>query len=75
MKIFEEFISKKLHLKNRIVMAPMTRSMCPEKIPTDNVSEYYTKRAAGGVGLIITEGVNLSTHSSQGYRFSSVGGG
>ena len=45
-------------LRNRIVMAPMTRSMSPGKVPGDDVAAYYRRRAAGGTGLIITEGTN-----------------
>ncbi len=45
-----------LRLPNRFVMAPMTRMFSPGGVPGDDVVEYYRKRAAGGVGLIITEG-------------------
>lgn len=45
-------------LRNRVVMAPMTRSMSPGKVPGDDVAAYYRRRAAGGTGLIITEGTN-----------------
>lgn len=37
-------------------MAPMTREFAPEGVPTDEIKAYYTSRAAGGTGLIITEG-------------------
>ncbi|NMO01939.1 NADH:flavin oxidoreductase [Gordonia sp. TBRC 11910] len=50
------FTSRNLTLRNRIVMAPMTRMFSPGGVPGDDVAEYYRKRAAGGVGLIITEG-------------------
>ncbi|MFV0643241.1 MAG: 12-oxophytodienoate reductase [Sphingomonadaceae bacterium] len=46
----------RLHLRNRIVMAPMTRELCPQGIPGDDVAAYYARRAKGGTGLIITEG-------------------
>jgi 2,4-dienoyl-CoA reductase-like NADH-dependent reductase (Old Yellow Enzyme family) len=45
-----------LTLPNRVVMAPMTRSFSPGGVPGANVAEYYARRAAGGTGLIITEG-------------------
>ncbi|WP_370173648.1 alkene reductase [Leeuwenhoekiella palythoae] len=47
-------------LKNRVVMAPMTRSRAdnPENAPTDMHVEYYTQRASAG--LIITEGSQVS---------------
>ena len=41
-------------LKNRIVMAPMTRSRAIGNTPNDLMAEYYAQRA--GAGLIITEG-------------------
>lgn len=49
------------HLKNRVVMAPMTRSRAnnPELKPTEDLHvPYYTQRA--GAGLIITEGAPVS---------------
>ena len=47
-------------LKNRIVMAPMTRSRADndKKVPTKMHVEYYTQRA--GAGLIISEGSQVS---------------
>lgn len=49
-----------LLLKNRIVMAPMTRSRSnnKENIPTDLQVTYYKQRASAG--LIITEGSQIS---------------
>jgi 2,4-dienoyl-CoA reductase-like NADH-dependent reductase (Old Yellow Enzyme family) len=46
-----------LTIANRIVMAPMTRGMSPGGVPGENVAAYYRRRAEGGCGLIITEGV------------------
>ncbi len=54
--LFKPFSYGNLNLSNRVVMAPMTRQMSPGNIPSDAVVEYYRRRAAGGVGLIITEG-------------------
>ena len=54
--LFQPFSLKGLTLPNRIVMAPMTRSFSPEGVPGADVAEYYRKRAAGGVGLILSEG-------------------
>ncbi|MDM0071435.1 12-oxophytodienoate reductase [Variovorax sp. J31P207] len=48
-----------LELKNRIVMAPMTRSLSPGGVPGADVAAYYRKRAEGGVGLIVTEGTSV----------------
>jgi 2,4-dienoyl-CoA reductase-like NADH-dependent reductase (Old Yellow Enzyme family) len=54
--LFRPFQLKGLTVKNRIVMAPMTRSHSPGGIPGPNVAAYYRRRTEGGVGLIITEG-------------------
>ncbi|TDL68653.1 NADH:flavin oxidoreductase [Paenibacillus amylolyticus] len=62
--LFKPFTSDKLTLSNRIVMAPMTRGFSPEGVPGPEVAEYYRRRAAGGVGLIITEGTGINHSSS-----------
>ena len=54
--LFEPFRVKSLALKNRIVMAPMTRSFSPQGVPGGNVAAYYRRRAEGDVGLILSEG-------------------
>lgn len=54
--LFQPFTLKSLKLANRIVMAPMTRSFSPGGVPTAEVAEYYRKRAAAAVGLIVSEG-------------------
>lgn len=46
-----------LHLPNRVVMAPMTRYRSPNGAPDAQVASYYARRAASGLGLIVTEGV------------------
>ncbi|WP_372760476.1 NADH:flavin oxidoreductase [Litorivivens sp.] len=56
-----------LTLKNRIVMAPMTRNMSPGNIPGPQSLEYYRRRAEGGVGLIITEGTCINHIAANGY--------
>ncbi|MFT7596111.1 MAG: 2,4-dienoyl-CoA reductase-like NADH-dependent reductase (Old Yellow Enzyme family) [Paracoccaceae bacterium] len=46
-----------LKLKNRLVMAPLTRQVAElDGTPTDEMAAYYARRARGGVGLIISEG-------------------
>ncbi|PPJ04071.1 12-oxophytodienoate reductase [Nocardia nova] len=54
-----------LTIPNRIVMAPMTRMFSPGGIPGDDVRSYYARRAAAGVGLIVTEGTYVG-HASAG---------
>jgi 2,4-dienoyl-CoA reductase-like NADH-dependent reductase (Old Yellow Enzyme family) len=57
--LFTPFTLGQLYLPNRIVMAPMTRQRSPGGVPGADVAHYYARRAAGGVGLILTEGVTI----------------
>ncbi|BBZ36309.1 NADH:flavin oxidoreductase [Mycolicibacterium confluentis] len=57
--LFQPFTVGSLTVPNRFAMAPMTRQASPDGVPGPDVAEYYRRRAAGGVGLIITEGVRL----------------
>jgi N-ethylmaleimide reductase len=57
-KLFDTFDLSGITLKNRVVMAPMTRSRCPGNIPGKLVARYYGQRAEAG--LIITEGTSPS---------------
>jgi 2,4-dienoyl-CoA reductase-like NADH-dependent reductase (Old Yellow Enzyme family) len=62
--LFSPFKLKSLDIKNRIVMAPMTRSFSPDGVPTAEVAAYYRKRAEGEVGLILSEGTVINRVSS-----------
>ncbi|MGD0190154.1 MAG: NADH:flavin oxidoreductase [Rhizomicrobium sp.] len=62
--LFQPFRLKSLSLPNRIVMAPMTRSKSPGQIPGEDVAAYYGRRAATGVGLILTEGTSPEHRSA-----------
>lgn len=58
-------LGEDLKLSNRIVMAPMTRSMASEQlVPTEAMAEYYGRRA--DTGLIIAEATIISP-MAQGY--------
>lgn len=63
--LFQPFKLKSLTLENRVVMAPMTRSFSPNGVPGDDVAEYYRRRAAGGVGLILSEGAVIDRPASR----------
>ncbi len=54
--LFDPIALGTLKLRNRIVMSPMTRGFCPAGVPTKDVLDYYRRRAAADVGLIVTEG-------------------
>ncbi len=62
--LFKPFNLKSLSIKNRIVMAPMTRAFSPNGVPTAEVANYYTKRAEGEVGLILSEGTVINRVSA-----------
>lgn len=47
-----------MEIRNRVVMAPMTRSRCPGNVPGDLVATYYGQRSEAG--LIVTEGTSPS---------------
>ena len=58
--LFDTYSNGSVTLKNRIVMAPMTRCRCDHRdaVPNESVAEYYRQRATAG--LIISEGVPVS---------------
>jgi 2,4-dienoyl-CoA reductase-like NADH-dependent reductase (Old Yellow Enzyme family) len=62
--LFQSFTFKGLTLPNRLVMAPMTRSKSPGGVATEAVAAYYARRAAGEIGLIITEGTGVDRPAS-----------
>lgn len=68
--LLQSYIMGDLTLKNRVIMAPMTRSRADNKemAPTDMHTEYYTQRA--GAGLIITEGSQVS-QEAEGYIYTA----
>jgi N-ethylmaleimide reductase len=57
-KLFTKYTLGSIELKNRIIMAPMTRCRAIGNIPNDLIAAYYEQRA--GAGLIITEGTSPS---------------
>ncbi|MCL2525253.1 MAG: alkene reductase [Betaproteobacteria bacterium] len=56
--LFTPLTLGKLQLRNRVVMAPMTRSRAEGNVPNALMEKYYRQRA--DAGLIITEGVSPS---------------
>ena len=59
--LFSEFELGDLRLKNRLVMAPLTRSRATDNLPNALMVEYYSQRAEAG--LIITEGTAPSPNA------------
>lgn len=64
--LFTPFSLRNLTVANRFAMAPMTRSRSPDGIPGRPVLDYYRRRAEGGVGLIVTEGIGVDHPASLG---------
>lgn len=59
-----------LELKNRVVMAPMTRSRTPSTVPTPSMATYYAQRA--GAGLILTEATQVSIQGTGAYATPGI---
>ncbi|MBU0696605.1 MAG: alkene reductase [Bacteroidetes bacterium] len=57
-QLFENYKLGNIKLKNKAVMAPMTRSRAIDNIPNALMAEYYGQRS--GSGLIVTEGTSPS---------------
>jgi len=62
--LFTPLAIRNLTLANRIVMSPMTRYFSPGGVPGEDVAAYYRRRAEGGAGLIVTEGVGVDHPSA-----------
>ncbi len=57
--LFEAIQMGELSLKNRVVMAPLTRCRASEgRVPNALMAEYYAQRASAG--LIITEATSVT---------------
>lgn len=55
-----------LNLRNRVVMASLTRNRsAPDTVPNDYNLEYYTQRAQGGAGLILSEGTLIAPQGTE----------
>ena len=66
--LFRPFTMGNLQLKNRIIMAPMTRQFSPGNVPNSKNIAYYERRAHYDVGLIITEGTCVGHKAASGYE-------
>lgn len=63
--LFSPFSYKNLQLNNRVVMAPMTRAQSDNGVPTELIANYYARRAASDVGLILSEGTVINRPASK----------
>ncbi|WP_258128532.1 NADH:flavin oxidoreductase [Achromobacter anxifer] len=63
-------LDRGLNLANRLAVAPMTRvSATADGRATPQMADYYAAYAAGGFGLVITEGIYTDKAHAQGYLF------
>jgi 2,4-dienoyl-CoA reductase-like NADH-dependent reductase (Old Yellow Enzyme family) len=62
--LFTPFKLGNVTLPNRIVMPAMGLSRCDDGIPGEAHADYYARRAQGGTGLVLTEGVYIDHPSS-----------
>ena len=70
--LFQSGRLNRLTLKNRIMVAPMTRiSASVDGVPGDRMKHYYERFARGGFGTIITEGLYIDEAWSQTYAFQA----
>jgi 2,4-dienoyl-CoA reductase-like NADH-dependent reductase (Old Yellow Enzyme family) len=64
--LFQPIDIESCRIANRVVMAPMTRNFAESGVVSELAVDYYRRRAAGGVGLILTEGVAVNAEGSPG---------
>ncbi|MBM9603024.1 oxidoreductase [Desulfopila inferna] len=66
--IFSPFTIKGFTFKNRLGVAPMTRTSADEaSIPRQDVLDFLVRRARNGAGLVYTEALVTDYESAQGY--------
>lgn len=58
--LFRPFYHRKLALRSRLVMAPLPRLFAVDGVPTTEMLNYYTRRAAHMLGLVVTEPVAVN---------------
>ncbi|WP_079477559.1 NADH:flavin oxidoreductase [Halobacillus salinus] len=67
--LFSNGSIKSANLKNRYIVAPMTRiSAEADGRSNDTMKDYYERFAKGGFGAVITEGIYPDEKYSQGYN-------
>ncbi|MCQ6957045.1 NADH:flavin oxidoreductase [Mucilaginibacter aquariorum] len=65
--LFSPFTYKNLTLKNRIIMPPMTRKHSPDGQPSEDMANYYARRAADA-GMILSESTAINRPASKHYK-------
>ena len=63
-----------MHLKNRMVMSPMTTAYCnDDQTPSQRLIDHFEARAKGGVGLITLELVTVAVEHPYMHRSMTLG--
>ncbi|MBF0532188.1 MAG: NADH:flavin oxidoreductase [Candidatus Omnitrophica bacterium] len=66
--LFSEFRIKNITFKNRLGVAPMTRtSSSADGIPRQDVLDFLVRRAKNGAAIVYTEAIVTDYESAQGY--------
>ncbi len=65
-ELLKPFSYGNFYSKNRIVMSAMTRGFSKDKCCSPLMTEYYSRRAEDGIGLLLTEGIVIH-QSGNGY--------
>jgi len=63
-KLSDAFEVKGLHLRNRLVMAPMATGLAVGCAPTEAQIHWYRVRARGGVGLVVVEATAIAADAT-----------
>ncbi|MGD9032683.1 MAG: NADH:flavin oxidoreductase, partial [Desulfobacteraceae bacterium] len=64
--LFSPIKINNVELKNRVVLTAMHLFYTPEGRVTDRLTDFYTVRARGGVGLIIVGGCRIDAYGGAG---------
>jgi 2,4-dienoyl-CoA reductase-like NADH-dependent reductase (Old Yellow Enzyme family) len=67
-RLFTPFQLGTYKLKNRLGVAPMTRTSSPgDSVPRQDVLDFLVRRARNGAGVVYTEAIVTDYESAQGY--------
>lgn len=70
--LFQRTTLNRLSLKNRLLVAPMTRiSASVDGVPGERMQQYYQRFARGGFAAVISEGLYIDEAWSQTYAFQA----
>ncbi|KAJ7702265.1 hypothetical protein B0H17DRAFT_1043447 [Mycena rosella] len=65
MALFNPLKLGNITIANRIGMSALTRNRSTDTVPNEVMQKYYVQRAAGGTGLIVTEGTLITRQGTE----------